>query len=147
MIEGYSGNRTINGSFGNLWMDGEIVREVTGLKADVELQMSDVGICGTLNNGQKVTGSKGTGTLTMNKVNSRMAMLLSDKLKKGETPYFTITSKLHDKDSNGAEIVVIKKVIFSSLTLADWSANQLGKVTSPFTFSDWEFQNLIEIEE
>ena len=140
----YDANRVISGSWGQVWLDGEFVREATGLKAEVQLDFTDVPICGSLAKHQKGAGMTCTGSLTMNKINSRMARLLSDKIKAGKTPVFTIISKLDDPDSYGAERVVLKGVKFSRLTLADWSANNNGTITQEFTFTDWDFLDLIE---
>ena len=140
----YEANKVISGNWGQVWLEGEFVREATGLKAEVQLDFTDVPMCGTLAKHQKGAGMTCTGSLTMNKINSRMAKLLSDKIKAGKTPVFTIISKLDDPDSDGAERVVLKGVKFSRLTLADWSANNNGTITQEFTFTDWDFLDVID---
>lgn len=142
----YDEKRTINGTFGEVWLEGELVREATGLKAEAALEFMDVPMCGSLAKHQKLSGINCTGSITMNKVNSRMAIKISDMLKAGKTPVFTIISKLADPDAYGAERVVLKNCQFSSLTLADWSAKALGTITQPFTFTDWDFIDMIEVE-
>jgi len=82
----------------------------------------------------------------MTKINSRMAILISDMIKAGKTPVFTIMSKLADPDSWGAERVVLKGVQFSTLTLADWEAQKLGVVSQPFTFTDWDLLDVIDAD-
>lgn len=138
--------RAINGTYGEVDLEGELVSEATGLKADVQLDFMDVPMCGDLMKHQKVSGINGNGSLTMTKVNSRMIILISDMIKAGKTPSFTIISKLKDPDSFGAERVVLKNCQFSSLTLADWANKQIGTINQPFTFTDWEFLDLIEVE-
>lgn len=140
----YDERLAINGTFGYVYLEGELVREATALKANVELQFLPVPMCGDLAEHQKVSGMKGNGSVTMTKVNSRMAQLLSDYIKAGKTPKFTIISKLEDPDAFGAERVVLKGVQFTSLTLADWTTNKIGEITQPFTFTDWEFMDMIE---
>ncbi len=135
--------RVINGTFGQVWLESELVREATGLKADVALEFMDVPMCGDLARHQKVSGITGNGSITMNKTNSRMALKLSDMIKAGMTPSFTIISKLADPDSYGAERVVLKNCQFSMLTLADWTVKQPGSITQNFTFTDWEYIDLI----
>lgn len=140
----YDERRAINGTFGEMYLEGELVRETTGLKADVQLDFLPVPMCGDLAKHQKVSGMTGNGSITMTKVNSRMAILLSNMIKAGKTPTFTIISKLDDPDAWGAERVVFKGVQFSSMTLADWAANQIGEISQPFTFTDWDFLDVIE---
>lgn len=140
----YDERRAINGTYGEVYLEGELVREATALKADVALEFLDVPMCGDLSKHQKVSGLTGNGSITMTKVNSRMAMKLSDAIKSGKTPVFTIVSKLADPDAYGAERVVLKNCQFSTLTLADWSAGQIGSVTQNFTFTDWDYIDMIE---
>ncbi|WP_337527956.1 phage tail tube protein [Zhenhengia sp.] len=140
----YDSKRAINGTYGEVWLEGELVREATGLKADIALEFIDVPMCGDLAKHQKVSGMSGNGSITMTKVNSRMAIKLSDMLKKGKTPTFTIISKLADPDAYGAERVVLKNCQFSTLTLADWTSGQVGSITQNFTFTDWDYLDIIE---
>lgn len=140
----YDSKRAINGTYGEVWLEGELVREATGLKADMALEFIDVPMCGDLAKHQKVSGMSGNGSITMTKVNSRMAIKLSDMLKKGKTPTFTIISKLADPDAYGAERVVLKNCQFSTLTLADWTSGQVGSITQNFTFTDWDYLDTIE---
>lgn len=138
--------RAINGTYGEVWLEGELTREATGLKAEIGLEFMDVPMCGSLAKHQKVSGINCNGSITMTKVNSRMAIKLSDMLKAGKTPSFTIISKLDDPDAYGAERVVLKNCQFSTLTLADWSAKTIGSITQAFTFTDWDFLDMIEPE-
>lgn len=143
-MAGYDEKRAINGTFGSVWLEGDLVREATGLKADIALEFMDVPMCGSLAKHQKISGISGNGSITMTKVNSRMAIKLSDMLKAGRTPVFTIISKLADPDAYGAERVVLKNCQFSTLTLADWADKQIGSITQNFTFTEWDYLDMIE---
>lgn len=140
----YDERRAINGTFGEVYFEGDLVREATALKAEVALSFLDVPMCGDLAKHQKVNGISGNGSITMTKVNSRMGLKLSDAIKAGKTPTFTIISKLADPDAYGAERVVLKNCQFSTLTLADWTAGQIGSITQNFTFTDWDYVDVIE---
>lgn len=144
-MAGYDERFAINGTYGEVFLEGELVREATGLKAEVQLNFLDVKMCGSLAKHQKVSGLDANGSITMTKINSRMAILLSDMIKAGKTPKFTIVSKLKDPDAYGAERVVLKNCQFSTLTLVDWAHNQIGEVTQAFTFTDWEYLDKIEV--
>lgn len=138
--------RAINGTYGQVYLEGELVREATALKAEVQMQFMDVPMCGDLAKHQKFSGMECNGNITMTKINSRMAILISDMIKAGKTPTFTIMSKLADPDSWGAERVVLKGVQFSTLILADWEAQKLGVVSQPFTFTDWDLLDVIDAD-
>ena len=64
----------------------------------------------------------------------------------GVIPEGTIVSKLADPDSAGAERIAYYGVQFSDLTLADWQAATVGKITAPFTFTKFELLDAIPVE-
>ncbi len=75
--------------------------------------------------------------------NSRMAIAIGEAIRDGRDIRFTIISKLADPDAYGAERVVLKNVSFDDLTLADWETGKTGTVTVPFTFTEYEYLDVI----
>jgi hypothetical protein len=142
-----TGEQVINGTHGELWLDGEKVSECYGLEARVELNKEDVDICGKLGTDTKMMGYKGAGTLKLHKTNSRMMLKLSDEIKRGINPRLQILSALKDPAALGAERVLIKDAAFDEIALANWEAKQKGTNEVPFTFTDWDPIDLIEPRE
>lgn len=142
-MDNYKDSQVINGTWGEMWLSGDKMSECTSLQAKVALKKTAVNMCGTLVDGQKVTGIECKGTLKLNKVTSKMIKLLSDSIKKGLMPEFTIISKLADPGALGTERIVLKGVTFDELTLIDWEAKKNGEESIPFTFLDWEPLDLI----
>lgn len=142
-MDKYTAQQVINGTWGELWIDGTYMAEVTGFEAKVTLEKSDVNMTRKLAKAQKVTGYSCSGTVTMNKVSSYFIKKLNDDMKAGKQTSCTIISKLDDPDSLGAERVVVKDAVFDELTLANWKAKELGEESVPFTFSDWDFLDTI----
>lgn len=138
-----SAKRVISGTWGQVWLDGELVGEAYGLQAKVKFNKEDVALCGQMATDKKVTGVECTGSLRMHKVNSRMAQVIGENIRNGRDVRFTIISKLADPDAYGAERVAVKNVSFDDLTLMDWEAKNVGKVEAPFTFTDYEFLDVI----
>lgn len=136
--------RVINGTYGQVWLNEEQVMETYGLQAKVEKKKEELSLCGRSGTETKLIGFTGKGTLKVRKVNSRMGRLLTDGLRSGMDVRFQIISKLADPDSFGAERILLKNVSFDDLTLADWEAAKAGAVDIPFTFSDFEYMDLIE---
>ena len=136
--------RIFNGTWGQVWLDNELVSECFGLQAKASMTKEDVNFCGQMASDKKVTGIAYTGSLKLHKVNSRMVIAIGDKVKKGEDPRFLIISKLADPDAAGAERVEIRNVSFDDVTLADWEAAKKGSVEAPFTFTDYEFTEKVE---
>ena len=142
-MDNYKAAQVISGTFGEMWLNGDKMAETIALQAKVTLKKAAIVMCGTLVDGQKVTGMELKGTLKMHKVSSYMIKALSDSIKKGKTPEFTIISKLADPDSMGSERIVLKQVTFDEVTLVDWEAKKEGEVSMPFTFMDWDPLDLI----
>jgi hypothetical protein len=136
-------SQVLNGTWGEMWLNGDLMAETTALQAKATLTKTAVNICGKLVSGQKVTGMELKGTLKMNKVSSAMINLNSASIKAGETPEYTIISNLADPQSSGAERIVLKGVMFDELTLVDWEAKKNGEESVPFTFQDWDLLDLI----
>lgn len=136
--------RVINGTYGQVWLDDVQIMETYGLQAKVEKKKEELSICGRPGTETKLIGFSGKGTLKVRKINSRMGKLLTEGLRKGKDVRFQIISKLADPDSLGAERILIKNVSFDDLTLADWEAAKAGAVDIPFTFSDFEYLDIIE---
>ena len=140
-----SAKRVINGTFGQVWLDGDKVAECTALQAKIAKNKTDINLCGQFMIDTKATGGKGTGSLTLYKVDSGMAQRLSG-VQDGIDRRFSIVSDLKDPDSYGSERVALYNVSFDDLTLADWKAATAGEVTAPFTFTKYEFLDEIEVQ-
>lgn len=142
----FEAKRIINGTWGEAWVDGEYMAEITGLEAKVKLDKQEVNQTRTLEKGYKIVGTDGTGTLKMNKVTSYFIKKLSDNMKAGKTTTATIISNLEDPDAFGAERVQLNGCVFDELTLINWEAKKLAEESIPFTFSSWKVLDAIEVD-
>ncbi|KLU64017.1 phage-like element PBSX protein XkdM [Desulfosporosinus acididurans] len=142
-MDSYTADQVINGTWGEMWLDGNMMAEVSALQAKVTLKKTAINMCGTLVDGQKVTGMELKGTVKLHKVTSAMIKANSDAIKSGKTPEHTIVSNLADPQSLGAERIVLKGVMFDELTLIDWEAKKNGEESAPFTYQDWDLLDLI----
>ena len=136
--------QTINGSFGELWVAGDLIGSCTGFQANIEIEYEDINTPRKLGKGRKMIGWEGKGEIKINKVILRFITILSDNLKAGKQTTVLIISKLDDPDALGAERVVIKDATFDSMMLAGWESKKVIEETIPFAFSDWELLDFIE---
>lgn len=139
----YAPEKTINGTFGELWIDDYYLAEVTGLEAKVTLEKTEVNQTGSLAKGYKITGMDCKGTIKLNKVTSYFVNLLSENTKAGKQTTCTIVSKLADPDANGTERIKLTGCTFDELSLANWEAKKLGEESIPFSFTGWEILDSI----
>ena len=135
--------RVINGTWGQVWLDGEEIAEIKSFQAKDEYQKEEVSQCGKMSKGYKITEVDGKGSMSFHKVNSRMATKIGKQVREGKTPTFTLISKLADPDAYGHERIVYTGVVFDDLTLADFEAKTLGSVETPFTYEDYDFLDKI----
>lgn len=140
-----SAKRILNGTFGELWVDGEKIAECTACQGKVSKDKQTVNLCGQFMSDTKATSGSGTGSLTLYKVDSGFLQKEND-LQNGVDRRYTIISKLKDPDAWGAERVAFYNVSLDEMTLADWQAATVGTVTVPFTFSRFELLDLIEVQ-
>ena len=131
--------RIMNGTFGEVWLDGDLVAECTKAQAKVEFTKEEIKQCGVFFTDSKIVGCKGTGSLTLSKVNTRMGIKLADAVKNKQDFRFTIVSKLADPDAYGAERCSLSGVQFDDLNLFDWEAQTPGTVEIPFIFTGYEY--------
>ena len=64
------GKNIMNGSWGEVWIDGEYMAEVKSFKAEVELEFEDINLPRELGKHKKLTGYEGTGEVVLYHVTS-----------------------------------------------------------------------------
>lgn len=138
MTGNYNEAKTMYGNFGTVFLDDSFVAEATAIQAKIKMNKLDVPMCGTTSKKYRTVGWEGSGTLTLNKISSRMITLLADDFKNGTEQAYTLLSKLKDPANGGTETIKLKGVKFDELTLTDWAANKLGTESIPFTFDDFD---------
>lgn len=137
-MNGYTSNQVFNGAYGEMWLDGDYMAETESLKAEVDLSYEPVSRPRSLTDGKKLTGIEGKGEIKLKKVNSYVTKKMSEKLKKGKSPSFTIISKIDDPDAIGAERVALYGCKFDKMILADWERKKISEESYSFTFEDWD---------
>ena len=129
-------NEVINGTWGEVWINDELVDEIKAFQAKYEFDKEEVNIAGDMFTHYKVIGYNGSGSMTLNKTNSRMIKMLIEYVKEGLEPEITIVGKLADPGNEGSERISLSEVSFDDLTLFDFEVKTLGEVECPFTFTE-----------
>lgn len=130
--------RVMNGTWGEVWVDGQLWVELESAQAKYSYNKSDIAMCGEMTVGSKVTNVKGTGSLVVHKVYTRN-IDRSDQILSGKDVRATVVMKLADPDAFGAERVALYDVSFDDETIMDFAAGSPGKSTHPFTFGRREW--------
>ena len=130
--------KVINGTHGSLWINDQEISEVKSFQVKAEFQKEEVKIAGQMATDTKYMGYSIKGSLSLHKVNSRMIKFISDSIKAGKEPRFTLIGKLADPDADGVERIVVKNVSFDDLTLMDWTVGEISSSEHPFSATAWE---------
>jgi len=139
----FESNRTINGSFGEAWLDDDYLAEIESGKAVLNITYTDIQMARRLMNGKKMTKVEGKGSIKLHHVRSNIAKKMSDAIKSGKTVSSKIIMNLSDPDALGAERVVLYGCKFSEATLMDWEGGKVTEESYDFSFEDWDFLDLI----
>lgn len=143
-MRGFKPTQVINGTWGELWFDGEYLAQVTACKTEVTFKKTAIAQCQNLIDGQKITGLEPKGEIKLNHINSFIMNKVSETVKTGKTPTYTIISNVNDPDAVGAERIAYYGCVLDKMILADWEAGKVGEESYGFTFQDWELMQTIK---
>ncbi len=129
MAKEFRAEQVINGTFGEMWIDGEYLANVTALKAEVTLKKTPISMVQRLMEGQKI--------------NSFFIKKMNECFRRGKMMTCTIISNVKDPDALGGERIALYNCLFDKMTLADWEAGKMGEESYSFTFEDWEILDKI----
>ena len=138
MAEILDPRRVRSGTWGQLWVNGELVAEAFSCQIVVKKNREDVPRCGTMTAGKKLTGMEKTGSIGIYNATSRLIELEAAAQKEGKDLNHVIITDLNDPDNGRNQRVAVRGVSFDELTLADWEAGKLGKFVVPFIYEDFE---------
>ncbi len=143
MAKEFRAEQVINGTFGEVWVDGEYLANVTALKAEVTLKKTAISMVQRLMEGQKMTGLEMKGEIKLHKINSFFIKKMNECFRRGKMMTCTIISNVKDPDALGGERIALYNCLFDKMTLADWEAGKMGEESYSFTFEDWEILDKI----
>lgn len=135
--------RVINGTYGRLWVDGELWAEVDNFESKVTIAYEDVNFANEPATYRKGLGWSGEGSFRLKKVYSRVQRKMSESVKKGTYPRVELVGKLADPDAFGSERVALHDVTFDEFTLMKFEMKTVGSEEVPFKFSDYDMIDTI----
>ena len=126
-------NRTLSGSFAEVWVDGARIAELSELTLKVKVQRERVQI--GMDGDSKITGYEGSGTMTLKQVYTRFYEVL-EQARQGIDKRCTITTALKDPDSVDGleERYSVSNVAFTELPFINYKMGEVNQQKLPFTF-------------
>lgn len=128
-VRRFKDSRVMNGTYGKCYFDSDYLAETNKCSVKVTVNHSDVTQCGTLVQGQKITGVQIAVELTLLHVRSYAVRRVLNALNAGKEVEFTLLTELNDPDAYGAERYKISGLTLNELPIADWEAGKLGEIT------------------
>lgn len=143
----YRGNRRLSGNFGRVWLNNNLVFEISSFEAKITADRDDV-IIG-ISKDSKITSLTGEGTITTKKVFTSGLNDLLRQWQEGHDPRVTIIAELADPDtvSSQKERVRLENCWFNDLPIMNFSKGEVieQELTFGFTPEDAKYENSISI--
>ncbi len=138
------GRRYINGSWGELWWDGEKIAGISKFELKITPEREDVPGDG-LDMDSKIVALKVEGSFTVKKIYSRSVDKLVKNWLQGLDPRSTLIGKLADPDTYGSERVTISNVWFNESAIMQFEKKKTVEEEYKFgcTASGIRFDELI----
>lgn len=145
MSEAIRGNRTLSGTWAEVWWNGLKIMEVSKITAKVTVNREDVQFGMDIDT--KITGWKGEGTISLIKVFTKFEDVRQE-IARGRDPRGTIITKLKDPDATGGqtERYQIGNVALSEFGF-EYEKGSVVKQEVPFSFTPSDMVLLDEITE
>lgn len=144
MGEKVRGNKTLSGTWAEVWVDGDKIFEVSKIEQKISANREDVQL--DIDVDSKITGLKGEFTLTVKKVYSRYTAVFED-WKKGIDRRVQIISKLQDPDAVRGQIerYATDNCWFNELPMVNWEKGGIIEEEVSGGFTPTDMQNLDKI--
>jgi hypothetical protein len=133
--------KTMNGSFGKMFHDGQWLTNVTQAEATVEINKEEVMRSGTRWVGHKVTSLTGSGSMTGYKITNDLLKQIAQVADDSQGAFVTeLVMKLDDPENHdGKTWVRLKGVQFDSIPILSFELGSIVEDETPFTFSGFEY--------
>ena len=131
----YRGRRRWSGNYGRVWIDGDMIFEISAFEIKVVADREDVIIGNSKDS--KVVSLTGEGTLTIKKVFNRGFKIMLNNWKKGRDPRMTLVGSLRDPDMNnfGEERIEVTNLWFNELDIMHFTKGEVVETEIPFGFT------------
>lgn len=134
----------INGTFGELRLDGQWLVNVQQVDARAAIDRNDIRMAGQRGYGYKMMGVRGEGTIRQFKVTTQMFELITRPLRNPRQPMFVgqLIVKLDDVEALGVERILLDRVKFWEINFG-YQVNDIVEESIPFTYEGLEFLDQI----
>lgn len=134
----------INTKWGEIFINGEKIQELKSAEIKVSNEYIDVEVANDMAKYRKFSGVEISGTIVINKVNSKFNKIISDMIKNRYAPEVNVQAILSDNAFNGSEVVALYGVTFDEIMLSKIGGNEGFEVELPFKANTFELLETME---
>lgn len=137
--------RTIQGTYGEIWSDGEWLSNFYQAEAAADISYEKIKRAGTRKTGNKLGAIELSGTITGYKITSELARKVAQVMNDRRGAFVTeLVMKLDDPEAYGYERVRLKGVQFTKIDIMKFEHGSIVETEWPFVFDDFEWLDSIE---
>lgn len=136
-------NKSINGSFGRVWMNEHLFATSKSFEAKLKLDWEAVTFPEELGEDYKYMGYSLSGTMTLTKIDSHILHLYSEGVQSGVIPEINCVARLNDPASYGAERVALYGIVFDEVTLMKFENKKIVEEEVPFKARSYKYLDLM----
>lgn len=129
-----AGNKQITGSFGQLFLDGTLMADVSSIEAKSTINRETVQMAGSLDEDSKITSISSEGSFVVKKVYSREIDFIN-AFKEGRDKRFSLYVVLDDPDAFGRESTRIDNCWLNEVTVAQFELGAVLEREFPFGYT------------
>ena len=130
-------NKVLSGSEGTVWINSELVGELTSIELKVTGKWEEVIVVGNYSTFQKYVGYSIDGTLKFAKITGRGITLMSNAYMTGVFPPIKIITCLSDVNTGGSERTSVDGVVITEFYLAQFDAKKMVEESLPIKASSY----------
>lgn len=141
---GITGEKTLSGTWGEVWVDGAKIFELSKIELKVTANREDVQIGVDVDS--KMTGLKGEGSYSVKKAYTRAKKII-EKWVKGKDSRCQIIAKLADPDAVDGQIErwSVDNVWFNDIPVVNWEKGGIIEEEYSLGFTPSSMKNLDKI--
>lgn len=131
------GDRVLSGTDGQVWLNGELLGELSSIELKVSGKFEEVNFCGDYATYNKYMGWSGDGSIKLQKIYSRGSKLLANAFLTGIMPDIKIITKLTDKSTGNSERTSVEDVTITEFMLTNFENKKLVEEELPLKFAKY----------
>lgn len=136
--------KAISTKYGEIFVNNERVQEVLSAEIKIALNYTDYEVANDSNKYRKYIGREISGTITINKINSRFSKLISEIIKNRYTPEINAQFILSDTAFDGSEAIAVYGLTFDELLLMKIASDGKFEQELPFKAENFEILEYME---